>query len=179
MKIFYTGPEDVYPQLDASHQALFNSHRFKSGVGTLEFISGVSTIPNMCFKNVNMTTIIIPEGIVSLGWESFSNTTLVEMDLPSTLRSTGLFALSETYTLKNITCRAVTPPTINGRLSPPMKSWHTLYVPAESVEAYKASQWREYFVFVRPIEAPCTHSGKGFNTCQMLDTDYIMQEKIK
>lgn len=179
MKIFYTGPEDVYTQLDVSHQALFSSHRFKSGVGTLEFISGVSTIPNMCFENVNMTTIILPEGIVSLGYESFSNTTLVEMDLPSTLSSTGLFALSGCYNLKNITCRAVTPPLIQGRLTPPAKSWHTLYVPAESVEAYKSSQWKSYFAFVRPIGAPCTHSGKGFNKCQMLDTDYIIQERIK
>ena len=179
MKIFYTGPEDVYPQLDATHQALFSSHRFKSGVGTLEFISGVSTIPNLCFKNVNMTTIIIPEGIVSLGYESFSNTTLVEIDLPSTLRSTGLFVFSESYTLRNITSRAVTPPTINGRLTPHMKSYNTLYVPAESVEAYKASEWNGYFVFVRPIEAPCTHSGKGYNTCKMLDTDYVIQERIK
>lgn len=179
MKIIYTGLEDVYTQLDASHQALFSSHTFNSEVGTLEFISEVSTIPSKCFENVNMRTIIIPEGIVSLGSESFKDSTLVEMDLPSTLSLTELMALSGCYNIKNITCRAVIPPAIDGRLAPSMKSWHTLFVPAESVEAYNASEWNSYFVFIRYIGAPCVHSGKGFNKCKMLDIDYVIQEKRK
>ena len=86
----------------------------------------------------------IPEGITGIGQVAFTGVKgLVSMTLPSTLQEMGILAIAFNPALTSVTCRAVTPPNIiAGQWIPPFQSEgpdFKIYVPAESVEEYKAA----------------------------------------
>ena len=87
---------------------------------------------------------IIPEGITSIGQTAFTGCKgLVSMTLPSTLTELGIFAIAFNPALDTITCLAVEPPaTTWGQFLDPFQQNgpnFKIYVPAASVEAYKAA----------------------------------------
>ena len=85
---------------------------------------------------------------------------LTEIHLPASLTSIGGYAFDQCTSLMKIMCYALTPPTISGRfLFGFAHSGHllynrseNLYVPAESIQAYKDSDWASYFENILPIE---------------------------
>ena len=87
---------------------------------------------------------VIPEGITSIGQTAFTGCKgLVSMTLPSTLTELGIFAIAFNPALDTITCLAVEPPaTTWGQFLDPFQQNgpnFKIYVPAASVEAYKAA----------------------------------------
>jgi hypothetical protein len=98
----------------------------------------------------------IPEGITSIGQVAFTGCKgLVSMTLPSTLKEMGILAISFNPALTSVTCLAVTPPT---QLVPFLMPFQQegpdfkIYVPAESVEAYKAADgWKHHASIIFPI----------------------------
>ena len=87
---------------------------------------------------------VIPEGITSIGQTAFTGCKgLVSMTLPSTLTELGVFAIAFNPALDTITCLAVEPPaTTWGTFLDPFQQNgpdFKIYVPAASVEAYKAA----------------------------------------
>lgn len=94
----------------------------------------------------------VPEGVTYIGKRAFYRCWgLAKITLPSTLDSIGDLAFYYTGPLNNIICKAVTPPVIHEEWT---FDWHynpyaTLYVPAESVEAYKeANVWNKFLTIV-------------------------------
>lgn len=58
----------------------------------------------------------------------------------------------------------------------------TLYVPKESVSAYQASNWADYFgniIAIPEPEPPVPTKHYGFNLSGMLDTDFVKQGGIR
>lgn len=90
--------------------------------------SGVTVIPNYAFFNCdNLSTIVLPAGITRIG-------------------SSSLRAGSRESTLA-ITCMATVPPTLSQGALPDTN--FTVYVPADSVDAYKAADvWSDYANFI-------------------------------
>ena len=74
---------------------------------------------------------------------------LETIDLPSTLSSMRSDSFSYCSNLTSVTIRAVTPPSIVDGRTPFYGSNCTIYVPAESVEAYKTAPIWQYMEATR------------------------------
>jgi len=122
----------------------------------------------------NLTEINLPDNLTSIGEEAFSGcSSLTEINLPDNLTSIGRFAfygcssLTGIHLPANLTsigsapfaycsnltkviCHALVPPTINYISG--SSTIENLYVPAESIQAYKDSLWAHYFKNILPIE---------------------------
>ena len=88
---------------------------------------------------------VIPEGVTNIGVYAFFNcdalinsNALTSIVLPNTIESIEAFAFSMCSSLDTIYCYAITPPTTNQYAFDNYNA--TLYVPCESLEAYKAHE---------------------------------------
>lgn len=103
----------------------------------------------------SLTSIDIPNSVISIGANTFANCSgLTSIVIPNTVTTIGGSAFSSCSGLTSITVNATTPPTLgtnvfyNTNDSP-------IYVPCESVQAYKtASRWSDYASRIRGIP-PC------------------------
>ena len=109
----------------------------------------------------SLTEIHLPANLTSIRESVFNGcSSLTEIRLPASLTSIGGYAFDQCTSLMKIMCYALTPPTISGRfLFGFAHSGHllynrseNLYVPAESTQAYKDSDWASYFENILPIE---------------------------
>lgn len=91
--------------------------------------------------------IVFPEGLVMIGKESFGGCSQVKgVSLPSTIQMLGEGAFSGCYSLSNIVCNAVEPPSVMSRaFNGVAKDNFTVEVPAQSVTRYKTeSGWSDF-----------------------------------
>ena len=100
---------------------------------------------------------VIPEGITSVGQVAFTGTLLESIILPSNLKEIGWLAFSYNKKLKSATCYALEPPTVlAGEYLYPFDgndSDFKIYVPAESLEDYKAAVgWSRHPELLHAIE---------------------------
>ncbi len=94
----------------------------------------------------SLTEITIPESISTIGSGTFSGCgSLTEITIPNSVTTIGDGAFEGCSSLAAITCLAVTPPTIKYGSFYEVDKTIPLYVPAESIEAYKAAEyWKEF-----------------------------------
>ena len=89
----------------------------------------------------------VPEGTKTIIAYAFDKcTNLTEVIIPSSATTLSYYALSNCSALQSITCYAVTPPTCRDETAfKDTPKSIPVYVPAESVEAYKeADVWKEF-----------------------------------
>ena len=94
----------------------------------------------------------IPNSVTSIGSEAFSNrSVLTSVTIGNSVTSIGNYAFSGCWNLTSIVIEATTPPVLgNGAFSSTDDC--PIYVPSESVDAYKAaSGWSDYASRIRPI----------------------------
>ena len=140
-----------------------------SGLTSVVIPSGVTSIGTAAFASCSsLTSIDIPSGVTSIGYNAFQGcTSLTSCTISNGVTSIGDSAFYNCRSLKNITignnitsiggnafnyCNGLESITINAT-TPPSINYNTLYntnncaiyVPAESVDAYKAaSTWSTY-----------------------------------
>ena len=99
----------------------------------------------------NLTSMDIPNGVISIGAEAFySCDSLTSVTIPSTITSIGNDAFHWCDNLTNATIYAITHPNIGWGV---FEARCIIYVPAESVEAYRTAggYWDEYSSRIQPI----------------------------
>lgn len=97
------------------------NHTFSNGVGTITFSGAVTELELFAF---------------------FGCADLCEILLPATVRKIEAYTFSGCRVLDEITCRATVPPAVGENAFP---HYRTLYVPAESVSAYRnAEEWKKF-----------------------------------
>ena len=99
------------------------SNTYSNGIGEITFYSD-GIIPSVAFQEcANLYTITIPDSVTTIGEEAFSCC----------------------YSLTSVYCKATTPPMGGSDMFYKNASGRKIYVPMESVEAYKsASGWSKY-----------------------------------
>ena len=105
--------------------------------------NSVTSIGNSAFSKCSgLTNIEIPSGLTSIGNSAFSNCSgLTNIEIPSSLTSIGSSAFSDCRNLTSITIKATTPPALMSNVFTNTNNC-PIYVPAESVDAYKtATNW--------------------------------------
>lgn len=98
------------------------------------------------FGQSKLRNISISEGLVSIGADSFFGANIVSLELPSTVQTVNKGAFATCYSLSNITCHAVEPPSVmQGAFNGVAKDNFTVEVPAQSVTRYKTeSGWSDF-----------------------------------
>lgn len=91
--------------------------------------------------------LIIPEGVTATADYSISHCSdITRVVVPSTMQRLGEFFLNNSPRVTELEMHAVVPPAHTGRLVVSNYSYPdlTLYVPAESLDAYKEAYWGDY-----------------------------------
>ncbi len=128
--------------------------------GPLTLPSGLNDLCSYSFYNLyNLTgDLVIPESLTVLPAYAFFNCQgITSLTLPSTVTNLWTRCFGQMYGLKRITCNAVTPPTIGAEnvfsdYSIP------LFVPAESIDAYKTAEYWSNFTNIYAIGTVLDHT---------------------
>lgn len=101
-------------------------------------------------SNLNIANYSIPNGVTTIGARCFNkNQHIVNLTLPSTITTIGFNATNEFVNLQSIICPIETPPSTQTLKN---MSNVTLYVPSQSVDAYKNNSAWNVFKEILPIE---------------------------
>ena len=103
-----------------------------------------------------LTSLIIPNSVTSIDVRAFLNCTdLSSITISNSVTSIGQYAFQDCSGLASITCFATTPPTIQSTTFQNVPATCPIYVPAASVDAYKAANgWSDRSAYIQAIPAP-------------------------
>ena len=98
------------------------------------------------FAPAGLTEYTIPDSVTSIGDSAFWDcTSLRSVTIPDSVTSIGYCAFSDCTSLTSVYCKPTTPPTGGDYMFGFNASGRKIYVPRESVDAYKAaSYWNAY-----------------------------------
>ena len=98
------------------------------------------------FYHSEFTSVTIGDGVTTIGRYAFYLcSSLTSVTIPDSVTSIGREAFYGCSSLTSVYCKAVTPPTGDYDMFPYNVSDRKIYVPMESVEAYKsATRWSSY-----------------------------------
>lgn len=138
-----------------------NAFSFAPNLRKVTLSSGMTQLNRGLFeKSPVLEEVIIPEGITTIKYLAFQyNPLLNNLVLPSTIETLGSWCCSNSVgsdikPYSEMTCYAVEPPTCEKENGRPFEFFqlHTiLYVPEESIEAYRNSPYFEQFMEIKPI----------------------------
>lgn len=116
-----------------------------SGSGPMTDYKSSSNVPWRSARE-SITSIVIENGVTSIGQTAFYGCIkLPSVTIPSSITSIGESALRGCTGLKEITCEATTPPTCGADAFLNIKTSIPVYVPAESIKAYRTADGWNYF----------------------------------
>lgn len=104
------------------------------------------TIGENALAKTGFTSIVIPEGVTTIPKEMCYNAfALTSVTFPSSVISIGSRVFDYCNKLAEVRCLATTPPSLGSYALPSVMSKGKIYVPANSVEAYKVAEgWSEF-----------------------------------
>ena len=111
----------------------------------------VEMIGEYAFRDcTSLTSITIPETVFEIGSSAFQGcTSLTSVTIGSDVTSIGYYAFSGCSSLTSVYCKPTTPPSGDWGMFDNNASERKIYVPTESVEAYKnASYWSGYAEYI-------------------------------
>lgn len=157
-------------------------HNYQARIRHAVIYEGVTSLSNYStFEECTaLESVIIPEGITSLGDYTFNNcTSLKGIDLPSTITSLGSYCFSGCSGMDSIVSRAITPPTANGSTFGIGDDAIRVYVPVSAIAAYQSADgWSSFTNFMALPEGCIIASGTcgadGYNIVWVLDCDSVM-----
>ena len=102
----------------------------------------------------SLTSITIPDSVTTIGYYAFrSCLSLTSITIPDSVTEIGKSAFQSCSSLANIYCKATTPPGLIYLAFSDISDDAKIYVPRESVEAYKAAKyWSEYAHLIKPYD---------------------------
>lgn len=121
---------------------------------TADMLEGATNIGTYAFSGCSsLTSVEIPNGVTKIGESAFAGcTSLTSVEIPNSVTSIGARVFEDCSSLTSVTVLATTPPALIPPSFVGASSSSKIYVPAESVETYKAaSGWKEYASKIQAI----------------------------
>lgn len=139
-----------------------------SSLSAIIIPEGVTLIATNIFNGCSsLTAITIPKSVRSIGGKAFCVcSSLAAITIPESVTSIREMAFFGCSSLTAITSRTATPPTIGSYTFSEVDKSIPVYVPAGSVEAYKAAEGWSEFTNIQPLsnEYALTVSSAGYAT---------------
>ena len=126
---------------------LAHSYDAEKGYGRIVCINPIYYLGNLDFYDcASLTNINLPSCVTTIDWSAFYDcSSLVSITIPDSVTSIGESAFSNCWSLASVYCEPTSPPSGASDMFDNNASGRKIYVPAESVDAYKsASYWRDY-----------------------------------
>ncbi len=126
-----------------------------SSLESITISDSVTSIGDYAFYYCSsLESIAIPDSVTSIGEWAFSGcSSLASITIPDSVTSIGDYAFYGCSSLKEVYCKPTTPPTTTYGVFDENTSDCKIYVPTESVEAYKSADgWNEYADAIEPYE---------------------------
>ncbi|MDO4957789.1 MAG: leucine-rich repeat domain-containing protein [Prevotellaceae bacterium] len=123
-------------------------------LATVNLPKGLKSIGNQAFMGCeSLKHIEIPSTVTTIGVQTFFGChSLESIELPSDVESIGMIAFASNENLSKITCHNENPINITDNVFSGIASKAVLYVPAASIETYKADDnWSKDFNEILPI----------------------------
>ena len=124
-KIYYTASEKIVPKENSlGSKVLVNMYSATTMDGVLVTENDITSIGERAFYNcISLTSITIPNTVTFIGFDAFRSC----------------------KSLTSVYCKAATPPSLDADVFYYNGSGRKIYVPTESVEAYKSARnWSGY-----------------------------------
>ena len=118
-----------------------------SSLTSVTIPDSVTTIGDFAFFNCSsLTSVTIPDSVTTIGeWAFCSCGSLTSVTIPDSVTTIGEMAFCSCGSLTSVYCKAITPPVGRDNMFANNAPNRKIYVPMESVEAYKsASYWSSY-----------------------------------
>ena len=132
-----------------------NENVFKACNGLTEIVipNTVKYIDGYCFSGcTSLTGVTIPDSVLIIGISAFKDcTSMTELNIGNGVTDISGYAFSNCSSLSFITINAITPPSISQNTFENTNDC-PIYVPPQSVDAYKAAQyWATIYHRIQPI----------------------------
>jgi hypothetical protein len=115
--------------------------------GVFNIPSGVTSIYGNAFNGCSgLTSVTIPNSVTKIYLRTFQQcSSLISIEIPSSVTSIAEYAFYKCSALTSVTVERTTPPTLDSSAFMSNASGRKIYVPAASVDTYKAaSGWSIY-----------------------------------
>ena len=123
------------------------------GLASVTIGDSVTSIgDNAFYKCTALTSVTIPNSVETIGYCAFWGcSALTSLTIPNSVETIGYCAFWGCSALTSITCEAVNPPILGSDVFNGVNKSIPLYVPAESLNAYKsADTWKDFYN-IQPI----------------------------
>lgn len=123
-----------------------------SSLESIDFPSGITSIGSYAFESSGLVSLEIPQGLEEIGYYVFMQCENLErVVLPDSVTRISSQAFSGCLLLESVTIHATTPPNLEYNVFSNTPNTLKIYVPAASVDAYKAA--RNWSTYASQIEA--------------------------
>lgn len=139
----------------------------------------IETATNTILRGSSST--VIPNSVTTIGRNAFRGSNIAKIVIPASVKNIGQWAFQDCKSLTTIVCKSKSVIDVSGLIPFSPLPNAILYVPAESVEAYKvANVWRE-FSNIQPlpfVDINITAAGKT-TYCSSNALDFTNVEGVK
>ena len=118
-----------------------------SSLTSITIPDSVTTIGDCGFYYCSsLTSVTIPDSVTTIEDYAFSAcSSLTSVTIPDSVTTIGSYVFYDCSSLTSVYCKAITPPTGGYSMFSSNAYGRKIYVPTESVEAYKsANRWKDY-----------------------------------